>query len=897
MKEFKNIIFHGTFREYQQTVLNNVSNHLKDRKVHIVAAPGSGKTILGLELIRRLNEPAIIFSPSITIRQQWGERFKEKFLDESQNVEEYVSYNLTDINLITSVTYQSLHAAFNREIEIVNDNELYEDQQEIDYSRFNLIETIKKNNIKTICLDEAHHLRSEWQKVLEEFLEGLGDDITLISLTATPPYDSSPGEWKKYITLCGEIDEEIFIPELVSQGTLCPHQDYIYFNYPTKPETESLKEYKETVIVTINEIINGQSFKSLMNNIYKNHKEQQEIILKYAKEYVAILCLANFQDANIPTKLIKLVSPSGKLPRFKSHYAEIAFQYIIDHPKQFTPEISNDIKHVLKSNGLIERRKVKLKLNDKLNRLLISSVGKLNSIVEITKSEYKALDKELRMLILTDYIKRDMVKFIGTSNMPNSMGIVSIFERIREELNQQVPIGVLSGSLIIVPNNSIDKIKELSCNEGIDFSISEIPHTSYSEIQFRGSNKHKVRIITQIFQLGYINILIGTKSLLGEGWDSPCINSLILASFVGSFMLSNQMRGRAIRTDITNPNKTANIWHLATLEPKYIFENSISKKLFSNIIEDQDEIVSQDYETLKRRFNGFLGPAYHSGVIESGIDRIEIIKPPFDYKGIERINREMLELAYNREGIKQNWNKTLHGNIHPEIMETSEIPTKVWPKKFVFINLLNEFYLCLILITLIRGMIRVPLVSDSFMKLIIYIVIILVIIYFMIIGYIKILKYISPVNTIKTLSNCVLNTLKEIGEIQSNDSKILVKSEPLGLYIHCSLEKATVHEKRVFADAMKELLTSIDNPRYLLIKKGLLKLKYGHSFACPSIIGVNKENAKIFQDYLEKATGNMKLIYTRSENGRKYILKCRRWSYINLNENYVYNKKRVNKWE
>ena len=47
----------------------------------------------------------------------------------------------------------------------------------------------------------------------------------------------------------------------------------------------------------------------------------------------------------------------------------------------------------------------------------------------------------------------------------------------------------------------------------------------------------KVRIVTELFQRGEINILIGTKSLLGEGWDSPCINSLILASFVGSFIL------------------------------------------------------------------------------------------------------------------------------------------------------------------------------------------------------------------------------------------------------------------------------------------------------------------------------------------------------------------------
>ena len=75
MKNFSNIKFKGTFRDYQARVLQNAKTHLKDGKIHIVAAPGSGKTILGLELIRELRSPAIVLSPSVTIRQQWGERF------------------------------------------------------------------------------------------------------------------------------------------------------------------------------------------------------------------------------------------------------------------------------------------------------------------------------------------------------------------------------------------------------------------------------------------------------------------------------------------------------------------------------------------------------------------------------------------------------------------------------------------------------------------------------------------------------------------------------------------------------------------------------------------------------------------------------------------------------
>jgi len=43
------------------------------RKYHIVAPPGSGKTVVGIELVRRFGAPAVIFAPTTTIQQQWRE--------------------------------------------------------------------------------------------------------------------------------------------------------------------------------------------------------------------------------------------------------------------------------------------------------------------------------------------------------------------------------------------------------------------------------------------------------------------------------------------------------------------------------------------------------------------------------------------------------------------------------------------------------------------------------------------------------------------------------------------------------------------------------------------------------------------------------------------------------
>ncbi|WP_237745971.1 hypothetical protein [Corynebacterium jeikeium] len=90
---------------------------------------------------------------------------------------------------------------------------------------------------------------------------------------------------------------------------------------------------------------------------------------------------------------------------------------------------------------------------------------------------------------------------------------------------------------------------------------------SYVEVRFSGGTRVSVPAITRAFQEELFTILVGTAALLGEGWDSPCANALIIASSVRAFMLTNQMRGRVIRVDLALPDKTANIWHIATCEP------------------------------------------------------------------------------------------------------------------------------------------------------------------------------------------------------------------------------------------------------------------------------------------------------------------------------------------
>ena len=79
--------FRGTFRDCQRRVLEHAQQYLDDGRLHVVAAPGSGKTVLGLELIRRLGAPCLILSPTSAIRSQWGERLRDLFLDDPEGLD------------------------------------------------------------------------------------------------------------------------------------------------------------------------------------------------------------------------------------------------------------------------------------------------------------------------------------------------------------------------------------------------------------------------------------------------------------------------------------------------------------------------------------------------------------------------------------------------------------------------------------------------------------------------------------------------------------------------------------------------------------------------------------------------------------------------------------------
>lgn len=939
MKNFDAVKFKWTFRNYQQSVLDNSAKFLKDGRINIVAAPGSGKTILGLELIKRLGSPCIMFSPTTTIKQQWADRFEEAYLPEGEKIDDYVSFDLNNIKLLNSITYQALHSAIDK---VAVEGE----EENLNYSNIDLFKLMNEKNIKTICLDEAHHLQNEWQKALEKFIKGLSSDVKVISLTATPPYDATPAEWQRYISVCGEIDDEIFVPELVKQKNLCPHQDYILFNYPTESEVESFKSHRLSSYKAISEIANLEFINNLNEKIEDIYKNLNEHFYKNHNAIASVFIFLKHCNKKINNGIYQKLAKGGDIPVLTLKYAEEALLFMVEDIYLTSVEEKEILINILKKYSLYHRKKVQLDLTDKLRKTLVSSCGKLKSISTIVDSESKVLKENLRMLVLTDYIKKESSANIGTTNEIDNISVVSIFEEIRRKGNQ-VRVGCLSGSLVILPNDVAQKLtKNYKLPENF-FRVEPFKNTNYSAYNFKGTNRDKVNIISKLFEDGLINVLVGTQSLLGEGWDSPCINSLILASYVGSFMLSNQMRGRAIRIYKKDANKTANIWHLVTIEPEYKFSpeelqnnvvgaiidpkndntnknedknaipddkkseikenendkinnkknedknNFISQEI--KIIGNEKEIVSSDYETLSRRFNCFVGPNYKTNKIESGIERITFIKPPYSEEGIADINSKMLAKAEDRKGLIDSWQIDKKTNRKTVVENTISSNLKVPVLTFY-----NIFGLIFSLLLTIAGVVAIFVLMDlnlfKFFKFVLIAVCGIVSLY-MLIQTFKFIKFMfthrSAKSSIYSICVAVLKTFKSLDKIEDK-AKLNVREDESKQNVFVSLKKSSLYEQNIFNNALKEMLSVIDKPKYLIIKKRLIKFyAYKYSFACPTEFEKNANTANLFKSYLKKSLGELDFKFVHNEQGRKLLVKCLRKSYITRNYKDILKRNKV----
>jgi len=903
--------FRKTWRAYQSRLLGHLDGYLQNRRLHLVAAPGSGKTVLGLEVIKRVNQPTLVLAPTITIRDQWVDRLVGLFLPPGSGRPAWVSTELRSPAFLTVATYQALHALCSGEpdeqaqpIEAEENGDsnkrLFEplnngtDANHVVQEHVPLPEAFAQAKFGTLVLDEAHHLRSEWWKTLT-CVAGQLDNPTIVALTATPPYDVSAFEWQRYEELCGQVDAEVSVPELVLEGDLCPHQDYVYFSTPTEKEQKVIWDFRTAVDSFVERLRSNEAFKDaiLTHPWIATPNEHTEEILEDPEYLSSMVVFLHAAGREIPHAVLKTLGLSHKqVPTLELEWLEVLLSHCLysDVERfQSSEQILKLLRRELLEIGAIERRRVKLRDPSDHLKLLTTSITKLKSIEEIVRLESGSQCAELRCVILTDFIRRaEMPKSTGEVAVCEDIGIVPIFEYLRRAALSDIRLGVLSGSLVVIPNSAEPILRQAATGLGIeprDLSISPLSHDpDYSSVEIRGEYyRGSVRLITSVFERGGITVLVGTKSLLGEGWDAPCINTLVLASFVGSFVLSNQMRGRSIRVDSAQPLKTANIWHLVCVEPG----------LFG---------PGDDYELLVRRCSAFAGVNSAAPVIENGTERLGFGHPPFSCDQIAQINTQTCRRALDRAGLRQQWQDALAAGSIKQMTDGLKAPDESLPRGFVLTNTIAALLIqaaCIAVAILeyfgrMLGRVRTSQDFWTFAALLLGIAAI-VSLPWSLIALWRLIRHGTPERSIKQIGRAVLEALEYEGSIDQQAGVFRVYADRNGDgTVFCWIGGGTGKEQATFLRALREILSPIDNPRYLLTRRKIWKVFREDYFAVPDVLARKKEVAEMFTQRWKRLVGPVELVYTRTPEGRKLLLRARNHS---LSGAFQKRAERVSSWK
>ena len=134
-------------------------------------------------------------------------------------------------------------------------------------------------------------------------------------------------------------------------------------------------------------------------------------------------------------------------------------------------------------------------------------------------------------------------------------------------------------------------------------------------------------------------MLVGTRGLLGEGWDCPPVNVLVDMTAVAADVSVRQMRGRSLRLDPADPSKLANNWDVVCVAP------SLGRG-------------HADYGRFVRRHAHLHAPC-EDGTIETGPSHVHPELSPYGPPSADRfvaINIEQQERAADRDAARARWN-------------------------------------------------------------------------------------------------------------------------------------------------------------------------------------------------------------------------------------------------
>ena len=382
-----------------------------------------------------------------------------------------------------------------------------------------------------------------------------------------------------------------------------------------------------------------------------------------------------------------------------------------------------------------------------------------------------------------------------------------------------------------------------------------------------------VELATKLLAEGTTRVLVGTRALLGEGWNCPPLNVLVDMTVATTGVSVQQMRGRSLRLDPADPEKVASNWDVVCVAP------DLTRG-------------SADYDRFVRKHLHLFAPA-EDGEVEAGPSHVHPELGPFAPPPIDRfhaLNTQLVARATDRAAARERWQigapyrgvelptllvRKAHGDKSP-----APPPTETtWPPElsqrvplaagFGGAAAFGALGLATGTVALLGGLALAPAgLAWAAARL-------------------RAAKQRMPiVLPLNAAAHAVTDAYRELGEM-TDQAAASLRIEPRAAgYLRCELSAATPEEGKKFAAALDELVSVSDAPRYL-VSRPLADPRRGPTallgrvllrrppfderlHPVPADLARRKERAEAFARAWRRHVGPGRLVFTqRSEEGRE----------------------------
>ena len=296
--------------------------------------------------------------------------------------------------------------------------------------------------------------------------------------------------------MCGPIDEEISVPELVKAGTLCPHQDYIWLTRCAGAPVERLQAHRGAVTMVVHDLLNDSTFMDdlLAHAWIRQPESHLADILRSPDAAIALVVVLQSRNAR---RLAPLMGVLDLTAADAPEMSTTQWEHLIRHYVQGggfdeSPDFFNrraQLTRRLRADGLMWRRELNLVNSGRRWPRLALSAEKVAACLEIHRMECESRKDSLCQVILTDYIRDEEYRHVTQRSLP--LGAWPIFNALARGAShcRREALALHTGRLSIIHESLVSALELLLPPGSIEFAA--VPALSdYQAITVRGDHRY-----------------------------------------------------------------------------------------------------------------------------------------------------------------------------------------------------------------------------------------------------------------------------------------------------------------------------------------------------------------------------------------------------------------------